>query len=104
MLVGGQRKRYKDSLKAYLKDFSIDSTTWENAANDRPTWRSLIQKGALQSETQRSNAAKEKHMTRKARAAYLAQTPYTHWCETCGRGFHARIGLISHRRTHLFAS
>ena len=27
--VGGQRKRFKDSLKAYLKDFNIDSSTWE---------------------------------------------------------------------------
>ncbi len=36
--VGGQRKRYKDSLKAYLKDFNIDVATWETAASDRPTW------------------------------------------------------------------
>ena len=27
--VGGQRKRCKDSLKAYLKDFNIDISTWE---------------------------------------------------------------------------
>jgi len=33
--IGGQRKRYKDSLKAYHKDFNIDVTTWENAASDR---------------------------------------------------------------------
>lgn len=36
--VGGQRKRFKDSLKAYLKDFNIDITTWENAASDKPAW------------------------------------------------------------------
>ena len=36
--VGGQRKRFKDSQKAYLKDFNIDITTWENAHHltDRP--------------------------------------------------------------------
>lgn len=36
--VGGQHKRFKDSLKAYLKDFNIDITTWENAASDKPAW------------------------------------------------------------------
>ena len=98
--VGGQRKRFKDSLKAYLKDFNIDITTWENAASDRPAWRSMIHKGALHSEVQRSNAAKEKRRARKARAENSINTPPTLWCQTCGRGFHARIGLISHQRTH----
>ena len=60
--VGEQRKRFKDSLKAYLKDFNIDITTWENVASDRPVWRSMIHKGALHSEVQRSNAAKEKRL------------------------------------------
>ena len=45
--VGGQRKCFKDYLKAYLKDFNIDVTTWENAASDRLAWRSMIHKGAL---------------------------------------------------------
>ena len=58
--VGGQRKRFKDSLKAYLKDFNIDITTWENSASDRPAWRGMIHKGTLHSEVQLSNAAKEK--------------------------------------------
>jgi len=102
--VGGQRKRYKDSLKAYLKDFNIEVNTWETAASDRSTWRSLIHKGALHSEEQRSHTAKEKRKTRKARAESAADSPPTHWCQTCGRGFHARIGLISHSRTHRLAS
>ena len=35
--AGGQRKSFKDSLKAYLKDFYIDVTTWEIAASaDQP--------------------------------------------------------------------
>ena len=60
--AGGQRRRFKDSLKAYLKDFKTDVSTWENAASDRPAWRSMIHKGALHSEAQRSNAAKEKRV------------------------------------------
>ena len=98
--AGGQRKRFKDSLKAYLKDFNIDVTTWENAASNRPDWRSMIHKGALHSEAQRSSAAEEKRRARKARAKNSTNTPHTLWCRTCGRGFHARIGLISHQRTH----
>ena len=66
--AGGQRKCFKDSLKAYLKDFNIDFTSWENAASDRPAWRSMIHKGTLHSEAQRSNTAKENCRARKARA------------------------------------
>ena len=39
---GGQKKRYKDSLKASLKSLQINTSTWENAALDRPKWRSEI--------------------------------------------------------------
>ncbi len=56
--VGGQRKRYKNSLKVYMKDFNIDIATWETAASDRPAWRNLIHKGATHAENERSNAAK----------------------------------------------
>jgi len=102
--IGGQRKRYKDSLKVYLKDFNIDVTTWGNAASDRLAWRSMIHRGALRSEFQRSNTAKEKRKTRKARADNAVNTPLTHRCQTCGRDFQARIGPISHLRKHRSAS
>uniref|UniRef100_A0A8C7WPE7 Reverse transcriptase domain-containing protein n=1 Tax=Oryzias sinensis TaxID=183150 RepID=A0A8C7WPE7_9TELE len=98
--VGGQRKRYKDCIKSHLKDFNIDVSTWETAASDRPTWRNLIHKGAIYSENKRSNAAKEKRQKRKALADQPTNTTPSHWCSTCGRGFLARIGLISHMRTH----
>ena len=98
--VGGQRKRYKDTLKVYLKDFAIDVDNWETLASDRPAWRSLIHKGATLSEARRLETAKEKRRARKARAANAANNPPTHWCQTCGKGLHARIGLISHMRTH----
>ena len=41
------RKRYKDSLKAHLKDFNIDVFTWEKSASDRPAWHKTIHNGAL---------------------------------------------------------
>ena len=47
---GGQKKRYKDTLKASLKDFNIPTDCWEQAAQDRTKWRCLINKGASQFE------------------------------------------------------
>ena len=32
---GGQKKRYKDTLKASLKDLNIPTDSWEQAAQDR---------------------------------------------------------------------
>ena len=35
---GGQKKRYKDILKATLKDFNIPTESWEQIAQDRTKW------------------------------------------------------------------
>ena len=43
---GGQKKRYKDTLKASLKDFSIPTESWEQIAQDRTKWRGFIRRGA----------------------------------------------------------
>ena len=59
----------------------------------------MIHKGALHSEAKRSIAAKEKRRARKARAENSINTPPNLCCQTCGRGFHTRVGLISHQRT-----
>ena len=99
--VGGQRKRFKDSLKVSLKDFNISTESWELLASDRPSWRHLVTKGANTAEERRSLQAEQKHGARKARAN--STTP-THFCPTCGRGFLARIGLISHLRKHQSSS
>ena len=36
--IWGQKKHFKDTLKASLKDFSIDPYVWENLALDRASW------------------------------------------------------------------
>ena len=41
---GGQKKQYKDTLKASLKDFSIPTESWEQIAQDRTKWRGLIER------------------------------------------------------------
>ena len=99
---GGQKKRYKDTLKASLKDFNIPNKSWEQAAQDRTKWRCLINKGASQFEAKRICEAERKRKERKARAkgpsSDSAQAEFT--CSICNRQFRAKIGLNSHQRTH----
>ena len=61
---GGQKKRYKDTLKASLKDFNIPTKSWEQAAHDRTTWRCLINKRASQFEAKRICEAERKRKER----------------------------------------
>ena len=65
---GGQKKRYKDTLKASLKDFNIPTETWEQIAHDRTKWRGLIRRGADEYEAKGISEAKQKRAQRKARA------------------------------------
>ena len=65
---GGQKKRYKDTLKASLKDFNIPTESWEQIAQDRTKWRGLIKRGAGEYEAKRISEAEQKRAQRKARA------------------------------------
>ena len=65
---GGQKKRYKDTLKAFFKDFNIPTDSWEQTAQDGTKWRCLINKGASQVEAKRICEAERKLKERKARA------------------------------------
>ena len=57
--------RYKDTLKASLKDFNIPTESWEQIAQDRAKWRGLIRS---EYEAKRISEAEQKHAQRKARA------------------------------------
>ena len=57
---GGQKKRYKDTLKASLKDFNIPTESWEQIAQDRrphKKGRGLIKRGAGEYEAKRISKA-----------------------------------------------
>ena len=99
---GGQKKRYKDTLKTSLKCFNIDPGTWETVALDRSAWRSQTNRGAAYYENHRIAAAQRNRELRKSRATSSSAMSTDHLCPTCGRAFHARIGLIGHSRTHRF--
>ena len=99
--VGRPKLRFKDNLKATLKSLEVPVGTWEDFALDRPSWRSLISRGAKSAEQQRRASAENKRAARKARAASSStQLPTGPKCGICGRLFRAQIGLISHLRTH----
>ena len=98
---GGQKKRYKDTLKASLKDF-IPNESWEQIAQDCTKWRGLIKRGAGEYEAKRISEAEQKRAQRKARAkaspTELSSSDLS--SSICNRQFRAKIGLISHLRTH----
>ena len=82
--------------------FNIPTESWEQIAQDRTKWRGLIKRGAGEYEAKRISEAKQKCAQRKARAkaspTELSSSDLS--CSICNRQFRAKIGLISHLRTH----
>ena len=99
---GGQKKRYKDILKASLKDCNIPTESGEQIAQDHTKWLGLINRGVGEYEAKRISEAEQKRAQRKARAkaspTELSSSDLS--CSICNRQFRAKIGLISHLRTH----
>ena len=71
---GGQKKRYKDTLKASLKDFDIPTESWEQIAQDRAKWRDFIRRGGSEYEAKRVSEAEQKRAQRKARVRHHQQS------------------------------
>ena len=92
----GQKKRYKDTLKDPLNDFDITTGSWEQTAQERSKWRGLIYKGAAFYEKRRICEAERKRREHKANINGLPADSMT----LTNRQFRAKIGLVSHRRTH----
>lgn len=94
--TGGQRKRYKDVLKATLKAYNIDSKTWTQMAQDRARWRSVCWAGNETFEKSRTLKMEEKRRRRHAAIASPAPGQISFPCVECGKTCRSRIGLISH--------
>ena len=94
---GAQMERYKDTLKASLKDFNIPTESWEQISQDRAKWRGLIRRPANEYEAIRISEAKQKRALRKAIAkASPTELSYSDLCcSICNRQFRARIGESS---------
>ena len=99
---GGQKKQYKDTLKASLNDLNIPTESCEQIAQDGAKWQGLIRRGAGEYEAKRISKAEQKHRQRKTRAkaspSELSSSDLS--CSICNRQFRTKIGLISHLRTH----
>ena len=96
---GGQKKRYKYTLKASRKDFNTPPESWEQIALDRAKLHCLIWKGADDYEAKRICEAERKH---KARAkGWSSESSFSELpCSICNKQFTAKLGIISHQRTH----
>ena len=98
---GGQKKRYKDTLKTSLKDFNILIESWEQAGQDRTKWRCLINKGASQFEEKRICEAERKRRAKEP-SSVSAQSEFT--CSICNQQFRAKIlaytAINEHINTH----
>jgi len=92
---GGQKKPFRDTLKASLKAFDINHNTWEQTAQDRGVWRSAVHKGAKTHEANRIAAAEKRRQARK-NSANTPMPPATIPCPHCPRTFRTRIDLTSH--------
>ena len=57
---GCQMKRYKITLKAFLKDLNIPTESWEQKAQDRAKWRGLTRRVASEYEANRISDAEQK--------------------------------------------
>lgn len=98
---GGQKKRFRDTLKVSLKAFDINPDSWEESAVDRDKWRAAVHKGAKLCEANRTAAAVQKRQARKSRANKLPDNDMPVFvCPNCQRTFRAQIGLFSHLRIH----
>ena len=99
---GRPLKRFKDTLKQSLALCKIPASSWEEAAQDRSNWRAIVRAGVDIFEESRITSQQQKRQLRKERALSSSQPDpaATFPCPHCNRLFRAKIGLISHLRTH----
>ena len=96
---GDQKKSFKDSLKTSLKAFGINHHAWECEANDKIAWCPALRKGAVACEASLNNLAEQRRLARKT-LQMNSSSAASILCPHCSNVFRARIGLISHLRSH----
>ena len=97
-----RRSNTRTPSKPPLKTSTIPTESREHIAQDRTKWQGLIRRGVGEYKAKRISEAEQKHAQRKARAkaspTELSSSDLS--CSICNRQFRARLGLISHLRTH----
>ena len=74
--------------------------SWEQTVHERSEWRGLINKGVVLNEKKRICEAETKRRQREANTNGPPADTMTLICSTSNRQIRARIGLVSHQRTH----
>ena len=97
---GGQKKRFKDTLKSSLKAFSIDDDSWQLLSSDRDQWRGIVHDGASQAKRAQATKAVQARQARKERASRAVNPDSMLQCPHCPRELRARIGVVGHLCTH----
>ena len=98
--AGGPKKRFKDYSKDLLKKCSIQPTSLEQVAADRPLWRATSRQGLDHLETTLNRRRAELRARRHQQAQEIPPPNEGHLCPDCGKICSSRIGLNSHMRWH----
>ena len=97
-----RRSDTRTPSKPPLKTSTYQQSHGEQIAQDRTKWRGLIKRGAGEYEANRISEAEQKRAQRKARAkaspTELSSSDLS--CSIFNRQVRAKLGLISHLRTH----
>ena len=93
--AGGQKLRFKDTLKSNLKSCNFDISNWESYASDRSLWRSYCKKFLDHFEDQRLKTLQQKRQERKTISKSGNFT-----CDVCGCSCTAHIGLWRHKQSY----
>ena len=91
---GGQKLRFKDTFKQYLKKCRISVEEWESLAADRPCWCSMLRDGVSLFESQR-RADREFVIlsVRSTRSIRLTNVETNYKCDICVRHCKSRISF-----------
>ena len=92
--AGGQKLRYKDTLKRSLKRSDVAVENWEALAEDRKEWRKKVHQSIEVIESKREREYQNRHRARHG----LVQSAIS--CNRCGRNFLSVAGLASHTRAN----
>lgn len=92
--IGGQKLRYKDTIKRHLKRIDADVNTWETKARDRKQWRKIVLTAIEKVEHRREDEYLLQHQSRRG------QIISNITCERCGRNFRSIAGRASHLRAN----
>ena len=74
----GQKKHFKDTLKASIKSFNTDPEAWEELAQNHSNWYSLTNKGVASFKQRKTTRAAKKCVLRKSRAASTSSATTPH--------------------------